>query len=80
MSVGSAALPLLWICTPFCTGGKIDPLPNKFSPKTHLRSFPDHGKVEFILISVSRLLLETIEAVLLRVVIPCTLDIVLVFL
>ena len=51
-----------------------------FSPKTHLGSFLDHGKVEFILISFRCLLLEAIEAVLLRVVIPCALDIVLMFL
>ena len=80
MSVGSAALPLLWICTPFFTSGKVEHCSIKISPKTHLGSFLDHGKVEFILISLRCLLLETIEAVLLRVVIPCALDIVLMFL
>jgi hypothetical protein len=78
MSVGRAALALVWICTPFWTGGQVEP--NNGTKKTGLGSFADHGKVEFILISVSGLLPETIETVLLGVVVACTLDIVLVFL
>lgn len=37
-----------------------------------------HGKVELILVPVGCLLLEPIETVLLRVVVPCAEDIVLV--
>jgi hypothetical protein len=44
--------------------------------KTHPRPLLGHGEIEFILISLCNLLLETSEAVLLRMVISGTLDIV----
>ena len=47
---------------------------------TYLCLLPIHSKVELILIPVRRLLPEAVEAILLRVVVPCTEYIVFMFL
>ena len=47
---------------------------------TYPRFLPVHRKVEFILIALCGLLPEPLQTILLGVVVPCTLDIVLVLL
>lgn len=78
MSVGRATLPLSLLCTPPWMESWMR---EKAEEKAmYLCPLVCHGEIEFIFISLSNLLLETGETILLGVIVSCAFDIVSMFL